>query len=348
MTDFQTNLLRVIERLEQFPRRRLAHVPTPLEAMDNLSQHFDRVSLFVKRDDCTGLGFGGNKVRQLEFYFGQALAQEANTVLITGAVQSNYVRAAAAAARRLGMDCHIQAEERVPDVDALHRSSGNVLLSRLLGAKLHSYDDGEDEVGADAKLQRIAEQLQQQGATPYVIPLGPGHDPLGALGYVDAAAELLAQLETRDLKIDHIVVTSGSGATHAGLLFGLRALGSAISVTGVCARREATSQVSRVDGHVRRLAVMLDLDLSVDPQDIRLTDVSLAPGYGLVNEATLEALTLTAQSEGLFLDPVYTGKAMAGLFHLLRQSEISGKVLFWHTGGQPALFGYGNALQGIG
>lgn len=312
--------------------------------MERLSRHLDGVSLFVKRDDCTGLGFGGNKVRQLEYYFGQAIDEEADTILITGAVQSNFVRTAAAAAARVGMECHIQLEERVPDVDALHRSSGNVLLSRLLGATFHCYPTGEDESGADARLEEIAEQLRRHGSRPYIIPLGAAHEPLGSLGYIDAVAELLTQLEQQSLRMDHLVVTSGSGSTHAGLLFGLRAFGSQIGITGVCPRRDAHSQQRRVAGHLEKLASMLDLDPAVTPEDIRLTDVSLAPGYGRLNDATVKALQLTARCEGLFLDPVYTAKAMAGLFHLAEHDQISGNVLFWHTGGQPALFGYGEAL----
>jgi D-cysteine desulfhydrase/L-cysteate sulfo-lyase len=336
----------LIQRLAAFPRCRLAHLPTPLEAMERLSSHFDDVSLFVKRDDCTGLAFGGNKVRQLEFYLGQAVQEAADTVLITGAVQSNFVRTTAAAAARLGMACHIQLEERVPNVDALHRTSGNVLLNRILGATLHSYPVGEDEAGADANLNAIAEQLRQSGSTPYIIPLGAGHDPLGALGYIDAAAELLTQLDQQSLRLDHLIVSSGSGSTHAGLLFGLRALGSRIGVTGVCPRRDAQSQTQRIAGHVQKLTAMLDVDPGIESIDICLTDVSLAPGYGQLNDATIKALQLTARCEGLFLDPVYTAKAMAGLFHLVEQRMASGNVLFWHTGGQPALFGYGEALVG--
>ena len=160
----------ILKRLEKFPRRRIAHLPTPLETMENLSKQFEDVSLFVKRDDCTGLGFGGNKVRQLEFYFGQAIEEGADTILITGAVQSNFVRTAAAGARKLGMDCHLQLEERVPDVDELHRSSGNVLLDNLLGATLHFYPSGEDESDADANMERIATELREAGTRPYVIP----------------------------------------------------------------------------------------------------------------------------------------------------------------------------------
>jgi len=226
----------------------------------------------------------------------------------------------------------------------LHRSSGNVLLSRILGATLHTYPAGEDEEGADANLNEIAEQLRRDGSRPYIIPLGSGDDPLGALGYIDAAVELMTQLDQQAIRIDHLVVTSGSGATHAGLLFGLRSLGSQIRVTGVCPRRDAQSQEQRIAGHVERLTQMLGFDPGIEPDDIRLTDVSLAPGYGQLNDQTIKALQLTARCEGLFLDPVYTAKAMAGLFHLVKQQEISGHVLFWHTGGQPALFGYGDAL----
>ena len=344
MNELDVNAQRLLKRLEEFPRCRLAHLPTTLEAMERLSQHLDGVSLFVKRDDCTGLGFGGNKIRQLEFYLGQAQKEGADTILITGAVQSNFVRSAAAAACRLGMACHIQLEERVPNVDALHRSSGNVLLSKILGATLHTFPVGEDEEAADGNLSEIAEQLRQDGSKPYIIPLGAGHDPLGALGYIDAAVELLTQLDQQALSIDHLVVTSGSGSTHAGLLVGLRASGSKICVTGVCPRRDAQSQEQRIAGHVKKLTRMLGFDPGIEPDDIRLTDVSLAPGYGQLNDKTIEALQLTAQCEGLFLDPVYTAKAMAGLFHLAKQREIAGHVLFWHTGGQPALFGYGDAL----
>lgn len=344
MNHFDAGQREVLARLAAFPRCPLAHAPTPLEAMERLSRQLDGVSLYVKRDDCTGLAFGGNKVRQLEYYFGQAVKMEADAVLITGAVQSNFVRATAAAARRLGMECHIQLEERVPDVDALHRASGNVLLDRLLGATLHSYPTGEDESGADKALEEIAGQLRQSGGAPYVIPLGPGHDPLGALGYIDAAAELLTQLEQQAISLDHLVVASGSGATHAGLLFGLRALGSRIRVIGVCPRRAAQSQHARIAGHLEKLARLLDLNPRFQPDDICLTDISLAPGYGRLNDATIEALHLTARCEGLLLDPVYTAKAMAGLLHLARGGEIPGCVLFWHTGGQPALFGYGEQL----
>ena len=244
--------------LEEFPRRRLCRLPTPLEAMPNLGAAVGGARAYVKRDDCTDLAFGGNKVRQLEFYLGEARLQGADTILITGAVQSNFVRLAAAAARKSGMDCHIQLEERVPRDDSLYRNSGNVLLDRVLGATLYSYPEGEDEEGADRRVAEIAEELKGEGKRPYIIPLGPGHPPLGALGYVVAAQELLEQMASRRISIDEVVVPSGSGHTHGGLLFGLRALGSQVRVTGVCVRRNAAPQRERIRDRCREVAELLE------------------------------------------------------------------------------------------
>ena len=329
-------------KFEDFPRTSLATVPTPLEVMPNLSKHLAGPNLYVKRDDLTGLAFGGNKARQLEFYFGEALAQNADVVLITGAVQSNFVRSAAAAAAKLGLQCHVQLEERVPGVDNTHRNSGNVLLDKLLGATLHSYPEGEDEAGADRQINEIAESLKTQGHTPYIIPLSPGHPPLGALGYVVAAQEILEDLHHQNLNISEIVVASGSTSTHAGLLFGLRALGSDIPVVGICVRRTSDQQTPRVLARCREIAGLLNTEMPVSDGDVVAVDAVLAPGYGQLNEMTLEALQLTASKEGLILDPVYTGKVFAGLIHRIRGSayKSNDNVLFIHTGGQPALFAY--------
>ncbi len=326
-------------RLTTLPRVALAHTPTPLEAMPNLSAHLAGAELLVKRDDCTGLAMGGNKVRQLEFYLGQARAEQADTVLITGAVQSNFVRLAAAAACKMGMACHIQLEERVPDTDAVYRSSGNVLLDRILGATVHHYPEGEDESGADRRIQEIAADLKRQGRRPYVIPLAPGHAPLGALGYVLATQELLTQIDHLGLDLDHVVVASGSGHTHAGLLFGLKALGHSAKVSGICVRRGSAAQRIRVSGHCAGIAELLDLTSPVTDSDINLDDDFLAPGYGRINHATLEAMELAARLEGLIVDPTYTAKAMAGLIHHARRQGAGCRILFIHTGGHPGVFG---------
>ena len=331
-------------RLSTIPRTRLFAGATPLEAMPNLARSCGGGQLLVKRDDCMGLAFGGNKVRQLEFYIGEAAAQNADTVLITGAVQSNFVRLAAAAARKSGMDCHIQLEERVAKSDATYRNSGNVLLDRLLGATLHAYAHGEDEAGADRRLGEIADDLRQSGRRPYIIPLAPGHTPLGALGYVVAADELTRQIAEAGLAVDEIVVASGSGNTHAGLLFGLRALGSNIVVTGICVRRNASAQHPRIAARCREIAELLAVESKVEDTDINVDDAFLPPGYGTAGEATLRAILLAARTEALMLDPTYTGKAMAGFIHQAKAADGAGARIFIHTGGTPAIFAYENEL----
>jgi len=333
-----------IGNLDAHPRVVLSHTPTPIEEMPNLAKSIGAANLFIKRDDCTGLCLGGNKARQLEFYIGAAIQQGADTILITGAIQSNFVRMAAAAARKVGMDCHIQLEERVANPDHGYRNSGNVLLDRMLGAVLHSYPEGEDEEGADRRLEEIADGLKAKGRNPYVIHLGQEHPPLGALGYVVAAREIVGQIEERGLDFDEIVVASGSGATHAGLLFGLRALGNATPVRGICVRRESQLQRARIIHHCGKIATLLGMDNPVTDDDVDTNDKALAPGYGKMNDATLEAMTLAAQKEGIILDPVYTGKALAGFLDRARQAGQGQNLLFIHTGGQPAIFGYEAAI----
>lgn len=333
--------------LDDLPRCRLAHLPTPLEAMPNLTRHCGGGELFIKRDDCTGLAFGGNKIRQLEYYVGEAEAKGADTLLITGAVQSNYVRSTVAAAAKRGMACHVQLEERVPDPTETYRVSGNVLLDKLMGATIYSYPDGEDEAGADRRLGEIAEELRAEGRTPFIVPLSPGHPPVASLGYVDAAREIVAQLEAMRLDIDEIFVASGSGSTHGGLLFGLRAIGCTIPVTGVCVRRKAELQLPRLRNRCREIAELLKMDNPVPDEDVRVDDSVLAPGYGRMNDAVEEAIKLTARHEAILVDPVYTGRVMASAIAAVRQRPASDKILVVHTGGSPALFAYQPELANI-
>lgn len=340
-SDFPTEL----GRIASIPQRQLFTGRTSLESMPNLTKHCGGAQLLVKRDDCTGLAFGGNKVRQLEYYLGAASAQNADTILITGAVQSNFVRLAAAAARKLGMTCHIQLEERVTTKDPRYRDSGNVIIDKLLGATLHSYPQGEDESGADRQLEKISADLRDAGRRPYIIPLAPGHPPLGSLGYVVAAKELLSQIMESGFAVNEILVASGSGATHAGLLFGLRALGSTIQVTGVCVRRDATRQQVRIRETCEGIATLLEIESGVIDDDIKLTDAFLAPGYGKPNQATLRAIVLGAQAEGLMLDPVYSGKALAAVIDHAKLADDSSTFVFLHTGGTPAIFAYQEVIE---
>ncbi len=332
-------------RIASIPRAQLFTGQTPLEAMPNLTKNCGGAQLLVKRDDCTGLAFGGNKVRQMEFYLGAASAENADTILITSAVQSNFVRVAAAGARKLGMTCHIQLEERVAIKDPRYRDSGNLMIDKLLGATVHSYPEGEDEFGADRQLGKISADLRDAGRRPYIIPLAPGHPPLGSLGYVVAANELLSQIEESGLSISEIFVGSGSGATHAGLLFGLRALGSAIQITGVCVRRDVTRQRIRIRDTCDGIATLLEIESNVTDVDIKLTDDFLKPGYGIPSQATLRAIVLGAQTEGLMLDPVYSGKVMSAVIHHAKLADDSSTFLFVHTGGTPAIFAYQEAIE---
>ena len=331
--------------IARFPRARLGHAPTPIDAALNLGGALG-IDLYIKRDDCTGLALGGNKVRQLEFHFGEALAQGADTVLVTGAVQSNLVRIAAAAARRLGMAIHIQLEDRVEGMDDRYRASGNLLLDRLLGATLHAFPEGEDEAAADAAMEVRAETLAAEGRKPYVIYSAPGHAPLGGLGYVAAAEEIADQARTLGVAFDAVVCASGSALTHAGLLVGLQALGERAPVLGICVRRAAAGQGARVARVASALAAMIDRPDAFDAGDVDVSDAVHPPGYGRLNEAVREAMALAARREGLLLDPVYTGKAMAGLIAHVRSGRIApgSQVLFVHTGGQPALFAYADSL----
>lgn len=330
--------------LTQYPRADLAFLPTPLERLENLTSAVGGATILAKRDDMTGLALGGNKVRQLEFYLGAAQSEGADTILITGAVQSNFVRAAAAGARKLGMDCHIQLEERVPNPDPTYRANGNVLLDKLLGATLHSYPEGEDEAGADAALHDLADTLRANGRLPFIVPLSADRPPKGAIGYVNAAIETVQQLTAAAIKIDEVVVASGSALTHVGTLFGLRAIGNKVPVIGACVRRDAEVQHGRVAKRLDDLAALLKLDNPTVPADIVLDDSALPPGYGRLGPAATEALEMTARTEGQFLDPVYTAKVMAVAIARARALGEGKSVLFIHTGGQPALFGYAEKL----
>ena len=341
----EQDILAALGRIASIPRVRLFTGTTPLETMPNLTKHCGGAELFVKRDDCTELAFGGNKVRQLEYYLAAAMAEKADTILITGAVQSNFVRSAAAGARKLGMTCHIQLEGRVATKAVRYHDSGNVLIDKLLGATIHTYAHGEDEAGADANLEMIAEELRDQGRRPYIIHLAPGHPPLGALGYVVAAQELLQQIADGKFFVDEIFVASGSGATHAGLLFGLRAFGSPIRVTGSCVRREITEQRERISDTCDGISELLETTLRITDDDISLTDDFLAPGYGRINEATSEAIILGARTEALMLDPVYTGKAMAAMIHHASLANEGSGFVFLHTGGTPAIFAYQEDIE---
>jgi len=326
--------------LSRFPRVRLAHLPTPLEPMDRLSKLLGGPRLWIKRDDCTGLASGGNKTRKLEFLMGEALAHDADCVITQGATQSNHVRQTAAASARLGLACYVLLENRTGFVDPAYRHSGNVLLDALHGATIEERPGGADMT---AEMEAVAERLRRDGKRPYVIP-GGGSNPVGALGYANCALETVAQANELDIKIDRIVHATGSTGTQAGLVAGLCAINAHIPVLGISVRSAAAAQEESVFHLAERTAVLLEAGGIVKRYNVKANSDYVGEGYGIPTEGMIEAVKLVARSEGILLDPVYTGKAMAGLIDLVRQGAFSrdANVVFIHTGGSVGLFGYVN------
>jgi L-cysteate sulfo-lyase len=324
--------------LARFPRVRFAHLPTPLEPMPNLTRLLRGPQLYVKRDDCTGLATGGNKTRKLEFLIGEALAQGADTLITHGAVQSNHVRQTAAAARRYSLKCAALLERRVPGYGPMYETAGNVLLDRLLGAELRFVAPDSD---MDAACAGLAEEIRARGGKPYYIP-GGGSNPVGALGYVNAALELLQQANDLGVRIDGVVHATGSTGTQSGLVCGLEGANAGIDVLGVCVRRPAVAQEQAVYETASATAEYLGIKGGLERARVRANGDYVGPGYGVPTAATIDAIRLAALHEGLLLDPVYSGKAMAGLIDLCRTGFFTRgqTVVFLHTGGAAALFAY--------
>ena len=324
--------------LARYPRIRLGHLPTPLEPMEALSKHLGGPALWVKRDDCTGLSSGGNKTRKLEFLMAEAVAMGADVVITQGATQSNHARQTAAAAAKLGMKCQILLEDRTGFEDDAYRLNGNVLLDQLHGASIEKRPGGTD---MQAEMEAIADDLRQKGHRPYVIP-GGGSNPTGALGYVNCAIELLAQANDLGLRIDHLVHATGSAGTQAGLVTGLAALNSGIPVLGIGVRAPKEKQEANVFALAQKTAAFMGLADVVKREHVVANCDYVGQGYGLPTEAMVEAVKLVAGKEGILLDPVYSGKGMAGLIDLVTKGYFkkSDNVVFLHTGGSVGLFGY--------
>ncbi len=328
--------------LDTLPRVRLAHLPTPLEPLERLSAALAEPGagpeIWIKRDDCTGLATGGNKARKLEFLMGEALARGAEAVATQGAVQSNHARQTAAAAARLGLECHVLLENRTGFADTDYNENGNVLLDRLCGAVVHRCERRDD---MDAALDELVASLPGGAGRVYAIP-GGGSNAVGAAGYANAAAELVGQAETAGLGIDAIVLASGSAGTHSGMLAGLLGAGSTIPVYGISVRAETAAQQAKVLDLAQAAAAHIGLGGQIDPAGIRVDDRFVGAGYGIPADSTLEAVRTMAELEGILLDPVYTGKTFAGLLGLVREDVFRAgqRVVFLHTGGSSALFAY--------
>jgi L-cysteate sulfo-lyase len=333
--------------LARFPRIRLGHLPTPLEPLERLSRHLagpdgKGPKLWIKRDDCTGLSTGGNKTRKLEFLMADALAKGADTVITQGATQSNHARQTAAAAAKLGLACHLLLEDRTGRRDEAYTQSANVLLDRLHGAEI-----GHRPAGADmqAEMEALAAQLRAEGKRPYVIP-GGGSNPVGSLGYVYAAQELLGQAMELGLRIDHVIHATGSAGTQAGLVVGMVGLNSGVAVLGIGVSAPRAPQETKVLALAQETAKHLGLPGIIHAEHIAANCDYVGQGYGIATQGMAEAVRLVAELEGILLDPVYSGKAMAGLIDLIRKGHFApdSNIVFMHTGGSVGLFGYPEAL----
>lgn len=309
------------------PRLKIAHLPTPIEELPRLSAHLGGPRLFIKRDDLTGLALGGNKTRKLEFLVGEALSQGARTLVSAGAIQSNHCRQTAAAAARNGLGCILVLSGELPA-----QASGNLLLDHLFGATIVNVADRADR---DRVLAETVEQARIAGKAPYLVPYG-GSSPTGALGYTFAMEEALAQ----NISFDWMVFGTSSGGTHAGLVLGQRIFGYTGKVLGISIDESEAWLKENVSQLASAASEKLGPRIDFGPQDVLANAQYCKAGYGVLTENEREAVGLFARLEGILLDPVYTGRAAGGLIHLIRQGFFSpeDRILFWNTGGQPALF----------
>ena len=330
--------------LARFPRRRYTEGRTPLEKLERLSALLGGPDIYIKRDDLLGLAGGGNKTRKLEFLVADALAKGCDTLITVGAVQSNHCRLTLAAAVKEGMKCRLLLEQRVAK-SYNPQASGNNFLYRLLGVEeIKVVDLGTDLAKT---MEQMAEDVARRGRKAYIIP-GGGSTPLGALGYVSCAEEILADAFDRGVRLDHLVCASGSAGTHAGLITGLIGNNANIPLTGINVRRTREEQEPMVHTLAEQTAALLCVRGGVPREAITALGDWVGPGYSLPSPEMVEAVRMLAQVEGILLDPVYTGKAMAGLIGLIRQGKFrkGESVLFVHTGGSPALYAYQNVLLG--
>jgi L-cysteate sulfo-lyase len=307
--------------------------------LPRLTERLSGPRLFMKRDDLTGLALGGNKNRKLEFLIGEALAQGCDTVITGGAAQSNHCRQTAAAAAACGLDCHLALGGEAPAVP-----DGNLLLDQLCGAAIH----WTGEFSKGEKIPEIAESLRSAGRKPCVVPYG-GSNPTGAVGFVEAMRELTGQLTQLGESITHIVFASSSGGTQAGLIVGKRLCGWEGELMGIGIDKGVAEEVPLAE-HIVQLAnataERLGISSGFSASDVTLREDYLGQGYGVVGELERRAIRMVTRTEGILLDPVYTGRAMGGLIDLIERGELSREhsVLFWHTGGTPALFSYARDL----
>ncbi|QGZ33500.1 1-aminocyclopropane-1-carboxylate deaminase [Stappia indica] len=334
--------------LGKFERYPLTFGPTPIEKLERLSQHLGgKVEIHAKREDCnSGLAFGGNKLRKLEYIVPDAIASGADTLVSIGGVQSNHTRMIAAVAAKIGFKCRLVQESWVPHEDAVYDRVGNIMLSRIMGADVRLVDEGFD-IGIRRSWEDAISEVEASGGKPYPIPAGASVHKYGGLGYVGFAEEVRAQEEALGYKFDYIVVCTVTGSTHAGMLVGFAKDGRARNVIGIDA--SATPEQTRDQVHeiASRTAELVELGRPIEKDDVVLVEDYAYPIYGVPSEETKEAIRLCARLEGMITDPVYEGKSMQGMIDLVKKGYFpeGSKVLYAHLGGAPALNGYGYTFR---
>ena len=334
--------------LEKFERYPLTFGPTPIEKLERLSQHLGgKVEIHAKREDCnSGLAFGGNKLRKLEYIVPDAIASGADTLVSIGGVQSNHTRMIAAVAAKIGFKCRLVQESWVPHEDAVYDRVGNIMLSRIMGADVRLVDEGFD-IGIRRSWEDAISEVEASGGKPYPIPAGASVHKYGGLGYVGFAEEVRAQEEALGYKFDYIVVCTVTGSTHAGMLVGFAKDGRARNVIGIDASATPEQTRDQVFEIASRTAELVELGQPIVKDDVVLVEDYAYPIYGVPSEETKEAIRLCARLEGMITDPVYEGKSMQGMIDLVKKGYFpeGSKVLYAHLGGAPALNGYGYTFR---
>jgi len=329
--------------LEKFERYPLTFGPTHIEKLERLSQHLGgKVELYAKREDCnSGLAFGGNKLRKLEYIIPDAIASNADTLVSIGGVQSNHTRMVAAVAAKIGMKCRLVQESWVPHEDAVYDRVGNILLSRVMGADVQLVDEGFD-IGIRQSWEEAIADVKAKGGKPYAIPAGASVHKYGGLGYVGFAEEVRAQEKELGFAFDYIVVCTVTGSTHAGMLVGFAKDGRARKVIGIDASFTPAQTKAQVLDIARGTAGLVELGQGIVEDDVVLIEDYAYPAYGVPSEETKEAIRLCARLEGMITDPVYEGKSMQGMIDLVNKGYFpkGSKVLYAHLGGAPAINGY--------
>jgi 1-aminocyclopropane-1-carboxylate deaminase len=329
--------------LEQFDRYPLTFGPTPIERLERLSAHLGGgVDIYAKREDCnSGLAFGGNKVRKLEYIVPDAIAAGADTLVTIGGVQSNHTRQVAAVAAKIGMKCRLVQESWVPFQDAVYDRVGNILMSRVMGAEIELVDEGFD-IGIRESWERALEDVKARGGKPYAIPAGASVHKFGGLGFVGFAEEVRAQEARLGFKFDYIIVCTVTGSTHAGMVVGFAGDGRARNVIGIDASCTPDQTHAQVLDIAQQTSDLIGLDQEIVADDVVLKTEYAYPVYGVPSDETNEAIRLCARLEGMMTDPVYEGKSMQGLIDLVRKDffPAGSKVLYAHLGGVPAINGY--------